>query len=197
MSRTRHTLGHIVGYHGCDASVGEAVLAGKDELKPSEQDYDWLGNGIYFWADSPERAWDWSLAGKAAGKIKTPFVVGALVYPGLCLNLTDYGVVEELRAAFKVLESSRSGDGMPKNSRPKSGVPLVRRLDCAVIEMLHQLRRDTGLDSYDTVFGVFDEGDEAYPGAGFKEKTHIQLAVRNPDVIIGYFRVDTTAFPAA
>jgi hypothetical protein len=194
VSRIRHTLGHIVGYHGCDASVGEAVLAGKDKLKPSVQDYDWLGNGIYFWADSPERAWDWALAGKAAGKIKSPFVVGALVYPGLCLNLTDYGVVEELRAAFKVLESSRNGEGMPRNSKPKSGVSLVRRLDCAVIEMLHQLRQDAGLDAYDTVFGVFDEGDEAYPGAGFKEKTHIQLAVRNPDVIIGYFRVDTAAF---
>jgi hypothetical protein len=73
-------------------------------------------------------------------------------------------------------------------------VPLLRRLDCAVIETLHQLRSEAKLDSYDTVFGVFDEGDAAYPGAGFKEKTHIQLAVRNTDVIIGYFRVDTTAF---
>ncbi|MBL6748946.1 MAG: hypothetical protein ISP90_00405 [Nevskia sp.] len=196
MSRTRHTLGHIVGYHGCDAAVGEAVLAGKDKLKPSVENYDWLGNGIYFWADSPERAWDWALAGRAAGKIKTPFVVGALVYPGLCLNLTDYGVIEELRAAYKVVETLHGGHEMPRNTRPKSGVPLLRRLDCAVIETLHQLRADDGLDSYDTVFGVFDEGDEAYPSAGFREKTHIQLAVRNPDVIVGLFRVDAATFPA-
>ena len=195
MSRTRHTLGHIVAYHGCDASVGEKTLAGKDQLKPSIQDYDWLGNGIYFWADSPERAWDWAYARKADGKIQSPFVVGALIYPGLCLNLTDYGVIEELRAAYNVLETSRSGKGMPTNSRARDGVPLLRRLDCAVIETLHQLRSEAKLDSYDTVFGVFDEGDAAYPGAGFKEKTHIQLAVRNTDVIIGYFRVDTTAFP--
>ncbi len=62
-----------------------------------------------------------------------------------------------------------------------------------MIEMLHELRRQAGLDSYDTVFGVFDEGAAAYPGAGFKEKTHMQLAVRNPDVVIGYFRVEATA----
>ncbi len=197
MSRTRHTLGHIVAYHGCDAATGEKVLAGKDRLKPSIQDYDWLGNGIYFWADSPERAWDWALARKAEAKIRSPFVVGALVYPGLCLNLTDYGVIEELRAAYEVLKTSRNGKGMPANSSPKSGVPLLRRLDCAVIEMLHQLRIEAKLESYDTVFGVFDEGDVAYPGAGFKEKTHIQLSVRNLDVIVGYFRVDTFAFAAA
>jgi hypothetical protein len=193
VSRSRHTLGHIIAYHGCDASIGEKALAGKDGLRPSIQDYDWLGNGIYFWADSPERAWDWAQARKATGKIKTPFVVGALVYPGLCLNLTDYGVIGELRAAYNVLETSRNGKGMPTNSTPKDGVPLLRRLDCAVIEMLHELRRQAELDSYDTVFGVFDEGAVAYPGAGFKEKTHIQLAVRNTDVIIGYFRVETTA----
>jgi hypothetical protein len=33
-----------------------------------------------------------------------------------------------------------------------------------VIEMLHQLRSEATLDSYDTVFDVFDEGDPAYPG---------------------------------
>ena len=63
----------------------------------------------------------------------------------------------------------------------------------ALVAVADELRRQAGLDSYDTVFGVFDEGAAAYPGAGFKEKTHIQLTVRNPDVIIGYFRVETTA----
>src|SRR6266404_3437306 len=109
MSRARHTLGHIVAYHGCDAKVGERVLAGKEPLKPSREDYDWLGHGIYFWADSPDRAWDWALSRKVAGKITTPFVVGAFVYPGLCLNLTDYGVIAELQASYEVVKASRSG----------------------------------------------------------------------------------------
>jgi len=93
--------------------------------------------------------------------------------------------------------TSRGDNEMPTNSSPKNGVPLLRLLDCAVIEMLHQLRIEAKLESYDTVFGVFEEGDVAYPGAAFKEKTHIQISVRNPDVIVGYFRVDTLAFAAA
>ena len=28
-------------------------------------------------------------------------MVGALIYPGLCLNLTDYGVIEQLRAVLR------------------------------------------------------------------------------------------------
>lgn len=39
----------VVGFHGCDKSVVDAVIAGKTELLASANDYDWLGNGIYFW----------------------------------------------------------------------------------------------------------------------------------------------------
>ena len=39
----------MIGFHGCDQSVVEAVIAGKTELLASTNDYDWLGNGIYFW----------------------------------------------------------------------------------------------------------------------------------------------------
>lgn len=45
--------GFVLGFHGCDASVGEAVLSGKKWLEPSENRYDWLGSGIYFWEGNP------------------------------------------------------------------------------------------------------------------------------------------------
>lgn len=188
MSRNAHTLGHVMAYHGCDAELGERVLAGKETLHPSTKDYDWLGNGIYFWVDSPKRAWDWAVARQQQGKIETPFVLGALVYPGLCLNLTDYGVIDELAAAYKVLATVNP---LPKNSRQENGTSLIRRLDCAVIQTLHALREQSDLPCYDTAYGVFEEGNEAYPGAGFKQKTHVQLAVRNPNSIVAYFRVQS------
>ena len=38
----------VLGFHGCDAKVGEAILRGnKPHLTPSENEYDWLGHGIY------------------------------------------------------------------------------------------------------------------------------------------------------
>ena len=68
----------IIGYHGCDTGVVAKVLSDEDALTPSERDYDWLGNGIYFWEHGPQRAYDWAKDEKtrAPHKIRTrPFSV--------------------------------------------------------------------------------------------------------------------------
>jgi hypothetical protein len=197
VARGRYTLPHILGYHGCDANIGEKVLAGKSRLEPSDNDYDWLGNGIYFWANSPDRAWDWAKNRPGLKKLQEPFVIGALIYPGLCLNLTDYGVIEQLRIAYRSLLASYGPQEMPRNTLMKDGVTLLRRRDCAVIEMLHRIRKQRNQDPYDSVIAAFEEGKPAFEGAGFREKSHIQLAVRDPEIIVSYFRVDESTFRKA
>jgi hypothetical protein len=42
-------------------------------------------------------------------------------------------------------------------------------------------------ETFDSVRGVFWEGNEPYPNAGFREKNHIQISVRNPNCIKGFF----------
>jgi hypothetical protein len=42
---------------------------------------------------------------------------------------------------------------------------------------------------YETVRGAFWEGERLYPNAGFRERNHVQLCVRDPAAIKGYFRV--------
>lgn len=64
---------------------------------------------------------------------------------------------------------------------------LLRNLDCAVFETLHKFRSDNDEQPYDSVRGVFWEGGELYPNAGFREKDHIQLCIRNPNCIKGFF----------
>ena len=63
----------------------------------------------------------------------------------------------------------------------------VRFLDCAVIETVHQARQQQGKQPFDTVRGFFLEGRELYSGAGIRELDHIQICVRSPKQIIGYF----------
>jgi hypothetical protein len=63
----------------------------------------------------------------------------------------------------------------------------LRELDCAVIETLHKIRKDENLQMFDSVRGVFWEGRELYPNAGFREKDHIQICIRNPNCIKGFF----------
>jgi hypothetical protein len=41
---------------------------------------------------------------------------------------------------------------------------------------------------FQTVRGVFIEGGEAFPGSCIMEKSHIQIAVRDPACIIGVFQ---------
>ncbi len=59
--------------------------------------------------------------------------------------------------------------------------------DCAVIEYLHLKRIERGLKLFDSVCGVFIEEQELYPGAGFHDKNHIQICIRNPNCIKGFF----------
>lgn len=189
----RHSLGRILGYHGCDASLGEAVLAGSKELKPSDNVYDWLGQGIYFWVDSPERALAWAIeqSEKSPQKIRDPFVVGAFISPALCLNLTDYGAGAEVIYAYHLYKDISGNTNLPlaTNKKFRNGMSLVRDLDCAVILALHRFREENGNAPYDSVYGVFEEGPELFEGSGMRRKTHIQIAVRNPTCILGYFRV--------
>ena len=81
----------VVGYHGCDRSLVESVVAGKDDLKPSQNAWDWLGHGIYFWEGSCGRALRWAEAEaqRRGSKIKTPAVLGAVILLGNCLNLAE------------------------------------------------------------------------------------------------------------
>jgi hypothetical protein len=48
--------GLILGFHGCDETIAHDILLQKIRFKPSENKYDWLGKGMYFWEHSPSRA---------------------------------------------------------------------------------------------------------------------------------------------
>ena len=64
---------------------------------------------------------------------------------------------------------------------------LIRKLDCAVVQTAKKINAKANSHSYDSVKGVFWEGHELYPNAGFREKNHIQICVCNPNCVKGYF----------
>lgn len=183
----------ILGFHGCDKSIGEEVLSGRSALKASDNPYDWLGKGIYFWEGNPTRAMQFAKEAVSSphttrGHIKVPFVIGAIVDLGLCCNLHDQDTLDELRlAAFKLRLSLKvAGISMPENHGGTD--QLLRNRDCAVINFLHQLRKKAKLPGYQSVRATFQEGGELYSGSGFTRKSHIQVAVRDSKQILGYFR---------
>jgi hypothetical protein len=184
----------VLGYHGCDASVAGRVFKG-ESLRPSANDYDWLGKGVYFWEADPERALQWAEEWRDRGKIKEPAIVGAVIDLRNCLNLATQDAAMIVKDAFQTYRRIRRAEGkdLAENENPRghSGEDrLLRKLDNAVIEQVHSIVSDTpGFEPFDTVRAMFREGEPIYPDAGFWEKTHVQIAVRNLDCVIGYFRL--------
>lgn len=184
----------VLGYHGCDRDVGETLLAHSEQFKPSENDYDWLGGGAYFWEANPVRGLEFAyqLQTRRRGtpnEIKEPYVVGAILDLRFCLDLMSSTGMKAVQQSYRELSDAfaKAFKGLPLNERGED--LLFRRLDCAVINYMHAIRQRTGDIPFDTVRGLFVEGEPAYPGAGFRTKTHIQICVRNAACIKGVFRV--------
>jgi hypothetical protein len=175
--------------------VGERLLRG-EKFKPSENDYDWLGSGIYFWENNPQRALDFAYEAmkRTGSKIREPFVVGAVVDLGACLDLTTATSITLVRIAYESLRADFEMAGEPLPTNSKDG--LRRKLDCLVLNRVRllQVRRQPDA-AIQTVKGVFMEGDPAYSGGGFPEKTHIQIAVCDASCIKGVFRVQGLPAP--
>jgi len=78
--------GLILGLHGCDKSVRDSVVAVEGNiLRTSNNDYDWLGHGVYFWENNCKRAMEfaWFLKNNpphyAKQKIEESAVIGAFI----------------------------------------------------------------------------------------------------------------------
>ncbi len=181
----------IFGYHGCDESVARMLFDG-GHLRPSTNPWDWLGHGIYFWERSEARAMQWAkeTAKIPGSKIKKPTVIGAIITLGHCLDLADPESAAHVTRAYEVYLQwcSLAGIKPTSNKGPES---KARFLDCAVMNHLHELRTAAGESTFDTVRGFFNEGHPVYPTAGLRSLDHVQVCVRNPKCILGFFKPTT------
>lgn len=185
---TNNYPNYIIGYHSCDKEVGISILNGKDDLIKSNNPWDWLGEGVYFWEQNPQRALEYSIEvskGKQFNKkkIHKPFVIGAFIELGNCLNLLDPKSIQILQNSFQSLKniSTKTQSFLPTNKGNN------RALDCAVINYTHQLRFNDNNIPYDTIRSSFNEGKEIYKGSSFTTRNHIQVCVTNLTMIKGYF----------
>lgn len=180
----------VVGYHGCRQSFASEVLSGslpRSRWPASDKKWDWLGRGIYFWEHDPERALQWATE-RYGGQADGPDVVGAIIQLGSCLDLSRVGHTRLLDVAHRFVSATYAGQGQPlpvNKPGSKGDSELQRReLDCLIVNECVRVL----LPKIQTIRCPFTEGPEAYPGAMFRTKTHVQLAVRDPACILGVFR---------
>lgn len=194
---SRLATSFVLGYHGCDVAVAQKAVSEGSSILQSDRDYDWLGPGAYFWESDPVRALEWAKWKAERGEYSTPAVVGAVIDLRNCLDLVSRDDVELLRAVHHsfVAVQKTAGLPIPKNQNPRGSKDrdrTLRFLDCAVFRHLHEIidgmaKTDPEFTPFDTVRGMFVEGGKAFSGSGIYRKSHVQLAVRNPDCIKGIF----------
>lgn len=140
----------VFGFHGLDRAVALDILNGKTPFRHSNNSYDWLGHGVYFWENSLERARQYAEedSRRRRSPIKEPFVLGAVIDLGDCLDLLDQKYLDLVQEAHRQLRDvlAAKGRGLPTNRGFSSNdFDFKRReLDCAVIRYTHQLAAEQG-----------------------------------------------------
>lgn len=193
----------LLGFHGCDAAVRDALLKRPNVIQKSEKPYDWLGHGIYFWENNIERALQWARDKAKRGEIKKPAVIGAIISLDYCLDFLDSRFIDMIGAYHELMADNYEeiNQKMPENKDSRHDIhkdKILRELDCSVIEFMHQAirtqiladQKEKGFSTFkrfDSARGVFTEGGPAFTGAGIQLKNHIQICVRNTNCIKGFF----------
>jgi hypothetical protein len=173
----------VLGYHGTSRSGLEGILA--NGFIASANEYDWLGSGIYFFQDAPHRAEHW-----AHQMHDEPGVVRAEISLEGCLDLLDIAWFSFLNEAHDLYVARAKRLGLPL-PRQTTG---AHRLDCAVIDYAVDLLRAAGT-VISSVRGAFGEGRSAFPNSALLDLSHVQIAVRDPSVILGIEQVARSQEP--
>jgi hypothetical protein len=94
----------VRGFHGTSTAAANAVLEGG--FQPSNNSYDWLGDGVYFFQDAPNRAWEWSLERYGSDAA----VIGAEILLTDCMDLLDTNWTSIITSVYdRYLEYIKNG----------------------------------------------------------------------------------------
>ena len=168
----------VIGYHGCDRRFAQELLAGRVDVGDwlaSEKDFDWLGQGVYFWEHAPGRAWQWAEEHHPGAEA----VVAVEIRLGRCLDLGDTTAAPLLRRAYDEAKESMEleGNELPRNVGGQD--KKARKLDCLVLNRLMKLLDRGEVKTFQTIRSPFEEGEPAYPGSNIRIQSHVQIAVRD------------------
>jgi hypothetical protein len=165
----------IYGYHGTSQTKATSILA--SGFRVSDNNYDWLGTGIYFFQDAPLRAHQWATQQYPS----EPAVIRAHLRLENCIDLFDVGWQPLLKAVYNGFAREYQSDGQPlpvqNPDRSKA-----HRLDCAFLNYSVEFLAELG-QTVESIRASFVEGERLFPGSAIFDLAHVQIAIRNPALI--------------
>jgi hypothetical protein len=167
-----------IGYHGTSVAAAQRILA--SGFEPSRNDYDWLGDGAYFFQDAPVRAMEWARQRHGPDAA----VVAAEIDLADCMDLLDIPGHAQVARTYTRYRAELEERRLPL---PRQS-PGAHRLDCAVLNYLSDVLKDEGVP-IQSIRAVFTEGNATFRGSALLDLSHVQIAVRNPSAILRSWRV--------
>ena len=173
----------VRGFHGTTRQAANAIL--QDRFRISQNPYDWLGDGVYFFQDGLERAWEWA---RVKHGIEAA-VIGAEILLDDCLDMLSTRwtrIVSDVYDQF-LSNAKQLGLSLPNQT---SG---AHRLDREVINYAVGVLGEQGI-TISCVRASFWEGRPIYPDSAFYDYGHIQIAVRDVPACIRGMWLETTKY---
>jgi hypothetical protein len=183
----------VIGFHGTKLSIAQKIVMGTKGFGPSENDGDWLGNGVYFWEYAPQQAFVWARDRKRKKRWTEEIaVVGSMIRLGNCFDLLDPENVKDLDTFHRRYAKLQvdMGEKLPKNVRSR------KTLNCSVFNFAYATidanESRTKIDTCRAVFVPSDrESDDKrlWKASGINRRAHVQICVRNLECILGTWLV--------
>ncbi len=166
-----------IGYHGTTLSAAQSIVT--DGFLPSNSPWEWLGHGIYFWQDAPNRAREWARDWHARKGYEGPIaVVAARIDLHAFVDLLDQVDMDLVSAYARKFEIRMAQLG----SRLKNKYP-VHRLDCAIFNFLTNVLSSRGR-AVRGYRAACVEGKAITTDSPIYDRSHLQLAVIDQDAIL-------------
>ena len=140
----------------------------------SSNEYDWLGDGVYFFQDARIRAWEWAQRFHDTQAA----VLGARIRLEDCMDLLDIAWSRFLAGAYDSFMAKWKSSGRPLPVQ-KGG---AHRMDRYVINYAVAVLAERGL-KIRTVRAAFSEGKPVFPNSALMDHSHVQIAVRDTTLV--------------
>jgi hypothetical protein len=166
----------VTGYHGTRKDVAQQIL--DSGFKRSENNWEWLGHGVYFWQDGPTRAREWARTWLARQGYDGPIaVMGARISLRGFVDLLDQEGMRLLVDAAATYQQELQAANKSLTNRP----PL-NRLDCALFNFSTNWLTSLGM-KLRGYRAACVEGEPITPHSPIYDCSHVQLAVTSTKAI--------------
>jgi hypothetical protein len=171
----------IEGFHGTTLAFAESIL--REGFKSRDKDYDWLGDGVYFFQDGPYRAREWAQDWAVRKYGGEAVVVGATIslQRATLMDLIDIDWPERLKTFYvEYLQYCLlNRKPIPKQNPEESGAHYLDR-DVVNQAVLHWGRNGTPIRA---VRAAFEEGEPVYEDSAIYDRAQVQISIRDVSLI--------------